>query len=116
MVAIHGDRYLPGSNTLTKEFFNKQAKFPTGPFLIPIKFDVPVSFVMAMKETSKHYHFYASVPKKFRAPKNPVDRVSIVNLIIEDYISNLENILLKYPDQWFNFYDFWDCKDETGTK
>ncbi|OQX77664.1 MAG: hypothetical protein B6D61_06825 [Bacteroidetes bacterium 4484_249] len=111
MVAIHGDRYLPGSNTLSKMFFNEEAKFPTGPFLVPLKFDVPVSFVTAMKETSKHYHFHASAPKKFRVPKNPSDRVGLVNLMLEDYIKNLENILLKYPDQWFNFYDFWESTD-----
>ena len=116
LVAIHGDRYLPGSNTLMKMFFNKQAKFPTGPFLIPIKFNVPVSFVMAMKETSKHYHFYATAPKKFTAPKSPADRVYLLNLIIEDYICNLENILLKYPDQWFNYYDFWDDKNQLTNK
>jgi predicted LPLAT superfamily acyltransferase len=108
IIAIHGDRFLPGSRTLEKEFLNKLAEFPAGPFLLPIKFDVPVSYVMAMKETSKHYHFYASTPKKFSAPKNPEDRISITNQILEDYILNLEKILMKYPDQWFNFYDFWD--------
>ncbi len=111
IVAIHGDRFLPGSNTITKEFFKKQAKFPVGPFLIPLKYNVPVSFVMAMNETSKHYHFYATPPKKFRAPKSPADRNNLVNMMLEGYITNLENILLKYPDQWFNFYDFWQKKE-----
>ncbi len=111
IVAIHGDRFLLGSNTITKEFFNKQAKFPVGPFLIPLKYNVPVSYVSAMKETSRHYHFYATPPKKFSTPKNPADRNRLVNLMLEEYISNLEKILLKYPDQWFNFYNFWDCED-----
>jgi predicted LPLAT superfamily acyltransferase len=31
--------------------------------------------------------------------------------MLEEYISNLEKVLLKYPDQWFNFYDFWKKKD-----
>jgi len=108
IIAIHGDRFLPGTNTLKMEFFKKQAKFPAGPFLLPIKFDVPVSYVMAMKETSKHYHFYATAPKKFGMPKNPKDRTAIANQILEGYVQNLEKIVLKYPDQWFNFYDFWD--------
>ncbi len=107
MIAIHGDRFLPGTNTLSKEFFGKNALFPAGPFLIPLKYNVPVSFVMAMKETSKHYHFYATPPKKFQSPKNPDDRNRLVNIMLEEYIENLENILMKYPDQWFNFYDFW---------
>jgi predicted LPLAT superfamily acyltransferase len=116
LIAIHGDRYLPGSNTISKEFFNEFAEFPTGPFIIPLKFDVPVCYVTAMKESSKHYHFYASVPKKFPATKNPANRLRSVNQIMDAYINNLENILLKYPDQWFNFYDFWGVKDGQGQK
>jgi len=111
IIAIHGDRFLPGANTITKTFFGGKAEFPAGPFLIPLKYDVPVSFVTAMKETSKHYHFYATAPKKFRPPKSPSDRNTLVNHMLEEYISNLENILIKYPDQWFNFYDFWKKKD-----
>ena len=111
MVAIHGDRFLPGANTIAKEFFGEKASFPAGPFLIPLKYNVPVSFVSAMKETSRHYHFYATPPKKFMTPKNPADRNKLVNFMLEEYISNLEKILLKYPDQWFNFYNFWDCED-----
>ena len=108
MIAIHGDRFLPGANTISKRFFDETAQFPAGPFLIPLKYDVPVSFVVAMKETSRHYHFYATPPKKFRKPKSTEERKVLVSSMLEEYIANLEKVLLKYPDQWFNFYDFWE--------
>jgi predicted LPLAT superfamily acyltransferase len=108
MVALHGDRFLPGTKTISKTFFNKAARFPFGPFLIPVKFNVPVSFVTAMKETSTHYHFFATAPKIIEPPKNLEEREFIVEGLVEEYIQYIEKKLIKYPDQWFNFYDFWE--------
>lgn len=108
LVAIHGDRFLPETRTVSKVFFNKETRFPFGPFLLPVKFNVPVSFVTAMKETSTHYHFYATAPKLVDPPKNPKEREHIVEGLMSDYVQFIEEILLKYPDQWFNFYDFWE--------
>ncbi len=108
LVAIHGDRFLPETRTISKVFLGKEARFPFGPFLLPVKFDVPVSFVTAMKETSSHYHFYATEPIVADLPGNPKEREPIVDGLMEDYIHFIEKILGKYPDQWFNFYDFWE--------
>ncbi len=110
IVAIHGDRFLSGAKTISKNFFNEPAKFPQGPFLLPVKYNVPVSFVTAMKETSRHYHFYATPPKTFSAPRDFSSREHLVDELLEDYVANLENMIRKYPDQWFNFYDFWNNK------
>ena len=32
--------------------------------------------------------------------------------ILNEYIRFMEKILIKYPDQWFNFYDFWEDDKE----
>jgi predicted LPLAT superfamily acyltransferase len=107
LVAMHGDRYLEGTNTVEKMFLGKKAKFPTGPFSLAYKYKVPVTFVSAMKETARHYYFFASEPVISDYPANLAERKRIISGLVEDYVRHLEIMIVKYPDQWFNFYDFW---------
>jgi len=97
LVCIHGDRFLAGSKTISCEFFGRNANFPLGPFRMATKLGVPCSFVFAMKETSKHYHFFAT----------PGTVYNDVDVLIKDYSQQLEVMVKKYPLQWFNYYDFW---------
>lgn len=109
LVCIHGDRFMDGSKTIKASFFNREALFPNGPFYLAIKFNVPVSIVFAMKERKKHYHFYASPLNYYYQPKlNLTKKDDSTRAIIHDYVRELEAILLKYPEQWFNYYDFWE--------
>jgi predicted LPLAT superfamily acyltransferase len=34
-------------------------------------------------------------------------RDEMLRTIIQDYIKQVEQKLKKYPDQWFNYYNFW---------
>ena len=88
-------------------FLGAEAPFPAGPFILPVKFNVPVSFVFAMKERSDHYHFYATKPVSYNTAKNSRERDIQAENLLNEYIVELEIILEKYPDQWFNYYDFW---------
>lgn len=111
IVCIHGDRFLPTGKRMSAEFLGEEASFPTGPFYMAMKFNVPVSFVFAMKESDRGYHFYASQPEYFRQEGLQQRRDRTIHSIIKKYITELEKILRKYPEQWFNYYDFWE-KDE----
>ncbi len=108
LVVIHGDRFVEGSPFLQSKLMDHQAKFPYGPYYLVARFNKPVSFVFAFKETVKHYHFYASPPKQYSKIKNINDRKEISGRILSDYIPHLEDKIMKYPHQWFNFYDFWN--------
>ncbi len=107
ILCIHGDRFLEGSKTLEIEFLGEKARFPTGPFYLAMKFGIPVSFVFAMKERKSHYHFYATPPKHYQQQGNPASRDEMLKTIIQDYINQVEQKLRQYPDQWFNYYNFW---------
>lgn len=106
LVCLHGDRFVPGSKTMKFNFLGKEANFPTGPFFIASRFDVPVSFVFAMKESESHYHFYATPLRSFYNP-NRKSRDEHVAAIAKEYIGELESKVRLYPEQWFNYYDFW---------
>lgn len=108
IICIHGDRFLKESKKMSSSFLGKEAFFPTGPFYMSMKFNVPVSFVFAMKEHKNGYHFYATQPKRYAQPGLQSDRNIVIHSIIGDYISEFEKMVRKYPDQWFNYYDFWE--------
>jgi predicted LPLAT superfamily acyltransferase len=107
ILCIHGDRFLEGTKTLEIDFLGEKARFPTGPFYLAMKYGVPVSFVFALKEGKSHYHFYATPPEYYLQQGNMARRNEMLKTIIQDYISQVEQKLRQYPEQWFNYYDFW---------
>ncbi|HOP00276.1 MAG TPA: acyltransferase [Bacteroidales bacterium] len=111
LVCIHGDRFLPDSKKLPVPFMGEEAFFPTGPFYLAMKFNVPVSFVFAMKEDAGQYHFYASRTQYYTQEGLQQKRDLKILEIIKQYAGEFEAVIRKYPEQWFNYYDFWE-KDE----
>ncbi len=107
ILCLHGDRYMQGSKTLTCSFLGRKANFPTGPFYLAMKYGVPVSFVFAMKDSSRHYHFYATPPRYYAQQASLAKRDDMLKVIISDYIEALEEKVRQYPNQWFNYFDFW---------
>lgn len=107
-VVIHGDRYLPGTNTVTVEFLGRKARFPSGPLYLASKHQVPVSFVFTLKASFTHYHFYATRGELFAYPSRLKTRKSEIRQMVESYVRVLEDMVKRYPLQWFNFYHFWE--------
>ncbi|MFK5856370.1 MAG: lipid A biosynthesis acyltransferase [Bacteroidota bacterium] len=107
IVAIHGDRFLPESKTITCNLLGKNAKFPTGPFYIAMKYKKPVTFVSSVKETNTHYIFKATKPKVYSNSNKIIEREKELKNMITDYVKQLEITLKKHPEQWFNYYYFW---------
>lgn len=105
IVCMHADRFLEGNKTIITEIFGEPAHFPEGPFLLSLKLKVPVAFVHSFKESSTHYHFYSTELKYFYAEKG-----ATVNSILKEYVENLEEKVRLYPEQWFNYYNFWSKK------
>ncbi len=108
IVALHGDRFVEGAKTITGKLMGREALFPYGPFYMALKYNRQVTFVSAVKETDTHYHFYATKPRKYAWPKDPVEREKELDGILAEYTAEMERILKKYPEQWFNYYYFWD--------
>ena len=103
IVCMHADRFIEGNKTASIDFLGEKARFPMGPFVLAAKFKVPVSFVYSMKENSLQYHFFASPIKNYSG----VDRNAVMMEMQTDYVKELENKVLHYPEQWYNYYYFW---------
>jgi predicted LPLAT superfamily acyltransferase len=97
-VAVHSDRYLEGAKFIELDFFGLRTKFPYGPFLIASKFDAPVTFVFAAKNGKYSYHLSATLP--ITAKKKPEE-------IARLYVAELEKKVREYPEQWFNYFNFF---------
>ncbi len=104
IVCLHADRFLEGNKTLTYPFLGKDALFPAGPFAIAATFKVPVSFVFAFKESSTHYHLYGSPLIGFEGSDS---KAEMIEKLGASFVKNLEQMAHKYPEQWFNYYNFW---------
>lgn len=101
IVCITGDRYAPETKFLEETLLGQTAKFPSGPFMLASRLNVPVLFVYVMKETNKHYHLYA---RKSEAKHRDAQG------LLKEYTKSVTWMLNKYPLQWFNYFDFWARK------
>ena len=102
-ICFNGDRYIGKDNTTTIDFLGSKAIFPRGLFQIAAKCRVPVVFYYSMREPNCTYRFIFEEPnlEKKSSPEN----------LLEQYSKSLEKIVIKYPRQWFNFYDFWNIEN-----
>lgn len=107
LVVMHGDRFRDGVQTIEANFLGKTAKFPAGPFIMAAKFGVPLSVVFAVKETSTHYHFFASDPIMVKKARTPEQTQAAVQELLQGYLKEVERMVHLYPEQWFNYYSFW---------
>lgn len=112
IVCLHGDRFLRGAKTIDSEFLGGKAKFPSGPFYMAMKYNVPVSFVFAMKGGTSSYHFSATPPEFYQQQGIQERRDQTIKTIINSYIDRLEKIIRDYPTQWFNYYNFWETYEK----
>lgn len=98
-VALHADRFTEGAKSITLDFFGYPVRFPYGPFLIASKFKVPITFVFAIKASKTHYALCATDP--IIDHKSPEE-------IAKAYISEIERLVKKHPEQWFNYYNYFE--------
>jgi len=103
LVCMHADRFVEGVKTSEAVFLGSKAKFPIGPFVLADKFKVPISFVFALKESKLHYHFFAT-PVKLYTDEN---RNSVQLTMMNDFVREMERKVREYPEQWYNYYEFW---------
>ncbi len=98
LICFTGDRFFEGNKTLEENLLGGLAEFPAGPYHIASRLHVPVAFVYVMKEPNLHYHLYT---RKANFKHRDAQQ------LLKEYCTSVEEILKKYPYQWFNYFDFW---------
>lgn len=104
IVAIPCDRLWGSNRKMTFDFLGAPADFPLGTFRVACQLEAQVCALFVMKVKDTHYRAYVmpmTIDKNLPAKEQPKD-------LAEQYVRQLEKILQEYPDQWFNYYPFWN--------
>ncbi len=105
LICLHADRFVGNAKTSLQHFLGGEARFPVGPFALASTFKVPVSIVFAFKESITHYHFYGSSLYEYNKSES---RHEYTKKLMGTFVNDLEKMVKNYPEQWFNYYNFWE--------
>ena len=107
ILCIVGDRVSGAEECRLLPFLGKNARFPTGPFVFGAITGAPVIAVFSLKEHSRHYLLKVYGSMNFDGVSR-AQRNDAVDAAMRRYVGMLEEIVRKYPHQWFNLYDYWE--------
>lgn len=103
IVSMPADRIFGSQKSAECLFFGEKARFPLGAFAMTAQKDVSALAIFVMKEGWKKYHAYV---RKIQSDKDATIREKMSQLA-QSFAYNLEDIVRRYPTQWFNYFDFW---------
>ena len=103
IVSMPADRIFGSQKSVECRFFGQTAHFPLGAFAMVVQKDVDVVSVFVMKEGLRNYHIYL---RELQYDKSLSKREQMGQLA-QNFASELETIVRRYPTQWFNYFDFW---------
>jgi predicted LPLAT superfamily acyltransferase len=109
MIGMLADRTLrqeDASALLQCEFLGGRVGFPLSPLRMAAMLKRPVIFMAGVYRGGNRYdiHFEPLVDFSDAAPGN---RTASVQAAVERYVGLLEKHCRRAPENWFNFFDFW---------
>ncbi len=107
IVAMMADRYLSVSASIPVSFLGREIKINRNPFEVAYNRKVPLAAIFTLRSgTYKYDSFYYTIsPFDKGAPK----KEAIANAA-QKYADLVQIIVKKYPNQWFNHYDFFETQ------
>jgi KDO2-lipid IV(A) lauroyltransferase len=106
IVAMLGDR-IESQKTMIFKFFGKETLFPIGVGVIAMATGAAVLPVFVVMEQNRKYRGIIEAPIYFESATRG-DRETILRKGMENLIKKFEGYIEKYPDQWYNFYSYWN--------
>lgn len=104
VVAIMADRPANEKAEIKAVFLNKKANFNKSPFQIAYKTDKPILAYFIIHTSIQRYKIEYII---ITMDKSQTE-ANAVKTALTQYVQKFEEIVRKYPNQWFNFYDFWE--------
>ncbi len=110
-IVIAGDRIpVTGEKRLTEvTFLGDPALFSQGPVLIASLLNSPVYVMNCVRDGSGFRVFFEKMAEEISLPRT--GRADVIQDYVSRYAGILEGLCKKYPDQWYNLYDFWQQPD-----
>lgn len=112
LIAILADRVSARERSVEVDFLGAPARFPVGPFLLAAALRCPVYMTFAIYREPDRYELHCE-PFAERIELPRAERSARLLEYVERYARRLEHYCRSAPDNWFNFYDFWE-QDSKG--
>lgn len=107
MVALLADRVGLNEKAVAVDFFGSRARFATGPFLLAAILKCPIYLVFGLyREPNRYELFCEPFAECLVLPRGRRDEVLTAE--VARYARRLEEFCRRAPDNWFNFFEFWE--------
>lgn len=103
ILSVPADRVIGSPKTISVTLLGAKAQLPMGPFSVATMRGIRVVAVNVMKTSVKGYTVYVT-PLKYDETKSRKEQMV---QLAQDYADELECRVRQYPEQWYNFYEFW---------
>ncbi len=100
IVCVACDRMNGSSKHFTEQFFGREIAIPVGFFKMAQMLETEIVAMFVMKASKKKYRTYIfplAVNEQLNAGQ-----------IAKNYVNRMEEMVTKYPTQWFNFFPYWN--------
>lgn len=100
------DRCTPNEPTMEFDFLGQSAPFPMSAWQFASVLKVPVVACFGIYLGNNQYRLdFKLISENLGASRK--ERSGIIRNAMHEYVKTLEDYAIKYPYNWFNFYDFW---------
>lgn len=107
MVALLADRVGLNDKSVAVPFFGEPARFATGPFLLAAILKCPIYLVFGLYHAPNRYALYCEpFAERLVLPRG--EREEVLTREVARYAGRLEAFAREAPENWFNFFDFWE--------
>ncbi|MCR5313167.1 MAG: lysophospholipid acyltransferase family protein [Bacteroidaceae bacterium] len=103
IVSMPADRLLGSKKVIKMRFLRGEAEFPQGPFSVATMRSLDVLAVNVMKVSTKKYKIFV----KPLVYDKEASRNTQIQQLAQGYIDELDRMLMMYPEQWYNYFEFW---------
>ena len=107
VVGIMGDRMVHDDHAVSCTFLGRKARFPAGSMRLAHLVRAPVMLFFGLYRGRNRYDVYIE-PFGETVRLSQDQRDADLSQRTQEYASRLESYCREAPDNWFNFYDFWD--------
>ncbi|WP_294960496.1 lysophospholipid acyltransferase family protein [Sulfurimonas sp.] len=96
LVAMMADRAVDKTKTIEVKFLDKKVLINKNPFEIALRVKKPLVAIFVTNNSLNKYDLALELIKE-----------SSLEQMSQDYADVLQNTIREYPNQWYNFYDFF---------
>ena len=87
------------------DFLGKPAAFPQGPFILAAALRAPVMLMFGIMQQRQLHIYCENFADPLILPR--AQRLPALQDAVDRYAARLEHYSLLAPQDWVNFYDFW---------